>query len=103
MKMKIRVAALALCVSVCWHSFAEDYNDIVIYRLPGYAESQARSFIDAISSNGAFYTRVDGDIYVLVLSRGYGLDFHEYRMHSLESKRVVTPDSPDYFALKRLF
>jgi hypothetical protein len=88
---------------VLQNTFAENYNDIVVYQLPSYAESQAKNFINSIICNGVFYTKQGIKIYIVVLSKGYGLDYQEYKLYSLESKEVITPSSNDYYRLKRLF
>jgi Fe2+ transport system protein B len=88
---------------VLQNTFAENYNDIVVYQLPSYAESQAKNFVSSITSNGAFYTKQGMKIYIVVLSKGYGLDYQEYKLYSLENKEVITPSSSKYYNLKRLF
>ncbi len=103
-KMKKFLIVFAL-ILLCFTSnvVAEDWHDIVIYKLPSFAESQAKSFLSAISSDGAFYQKEGIYIYIVVLSRGYGLDMYEYKLYSLEGKVIISKNDPNYYQWKRLF
>ena len=103
MKKFLLIFGLLLGFLAIQSTFAENYNDIVVYQLPNYAESQAKNFISSIPSKGCFYTKQNMKIYIVVLSKGYGLDYREYKLYSLESKEIITPSSSDYYRLKRLF
>lgn len=103
MKKKIIIMFIVLfsllAVSVC----AESYGDILVYVLPSYAESQAQSFVSSVNSLGAFYEKQGCNIYIFVLSKGYGVDYQEYKLYSLESKIVITTSSSEYYTYKRKF
>jgi hypothetical protein len=101
--MKKFLLIFALLLGLSTIVFAENYNDIVVYELPSYCEAQAKSFLNSINSNGAFYTKKGTTIYIYVLSKGYGLDYNEWRLYSLETKYIITPSSSNYYSLKRLF
>ena len=100
-KFLIVFALILLCFTS--NVAAEDWHDIVIYKLPSFAESQAKSFLSAISSDGAFYQKEGIYIYIVVLSRGHGLDMYEYKLYSLEGKFIISKNDPNYYQWKRLF
>lgn len=103
--MKRFLLIFALLFSLSTIVFAENYNDIVVYKPPNssYCEAQAKNFLNSINSNGAFYTKKGAAIYIYVLSKGYGLGYNEYKLYSLETKYIITSSSSDYYSLKRLF
>lgn len=101
--MKKVLTCLAILLLFNFYVSAEDYHDIVIYKLPSFAENQAKSFLSAISSDGAFYQKEGLYIFIVVLSKGYGLEMYEYKLYSLEGKAIVSKNDPNYYQWKRLF
>lgn len=100
-KIPIVFVLILLCLSSCL--IAEDWHDIVVYKLPSFAENQARSFLSSISSDGAILSKEGLYIYIIVLSKGYGLEMYEYKLHSLEEKVVISTNDPNYYQWKSLF
>ena len=101
--MKRFLVVFALILLFNSYALAEDYHDIVVYKLPSHAESQAQSFLSSIRSDGAILSKEGRSIYIIVLSKGYGLEMYEYKLYSLESKTIISRNSQNYYKWKRLF
>ena len=61
---KVFLITCFLILFGCFNCYSENYNDIVVYTLPAYAEAQAQKFINSINCNGAFYQKYSGHIYI---------------------------------------
>lgn len=101
--MKRIIFVLVTLISlIAFSATAESYGDIVVYVVPSHAERQIRDFQNSIDSPSRLF-KSGSDWVLVVKSKGYGLDYREYKLYSLKEKHVIAQGSSDYYNYNKYF